>query len=298
MADLFAGGGALPIDGRASSSTYMSQPDVTNPLAASLAGLQQSLAGQYQGLLQNPTASPLFQGQLGPLLKSLIPSEDRARQSLTDTFRSAGGLRSGAYGRSATQLEGDILGRREETAGKLLGQAFPQLMQALQNPMGQITSLIDALKLSQSQGAYTGKPGGFGSSSGWENIPPSMGLATPMQADRMPTTMSPQQLEWASKGYGGSAQTGVNYPTSSSMTQGTPTVDNSGAYDLLSRILGGGSGVTYNPVTGAYESAPSSNLGSVTSLAPTPEWNPTTGAYQGGYQAPVGGDYSQTDWEY
>ena len=285
-------GGTPPAtgEGRATSSsigqTYMSQPGITDPIASALANLQQNLAGQYQGLLQNPTASPLFQGQLGPLLQSLIPSEDRARQSLTDTFRAAGGLRSGAYGQSASRLEGDILGNRQEAAGKLLGQAFPQLMQALQNPLSQVTSLIDALKLqqsqSQSQGAYTKSGGG---SSGWENIPPSMGLATPMQADRMPTTMSPQQLEWANKGYGGSAQTGVNYPTSGSMTQGTPTVDNSGAYDLLSRVLGGGSGVTYNPVTGAYESAPSSNLGSFT---------PT----QGGYQAPVGGDYSQTDWEY
>ena len=294
MADLFAGGGALPIDGRASSSTYMSQPDVTNPLAASLAGLQQNLAGQYQGLLQNPTASPLFQGQLGPLLKSLIPSEDRARQSLTDTFRSAGGLRSGAYGRSATQLEGDILGRREETAGKLLGQAFPQLMQALQNPMSQISSLIDALKLSQGQGAYTGRTGG---GDPWASLSPSMGLLTPMAGDSLST-----QNRMPSS-YGGSAQTGVNYPTSGSTTQGTPTADNSGAYDLLSRILGGGSGVTYNPVTGAYESAPSSNLGSFTPAqggasypAPTPEWNPTTGAYQGGYQPSA--DYSQTNWEY
>lgn len=297
--DPFAGGGQLPQEGRASSSTYMSQPDVTNPLAASLASLQQSLAGQYQGLLQNPTASPLYQGQLGPLLQSMVPSEDRARTSLTDTFRAAGGLRSGAYGRSASQLEGDILGNRQEAAGKLLGQAFPQLMQALQNPMSQISSLIDALKLSQSQGAYTGKQGGFSGGDPWANISPSLGLATPMQGDRMASTGNTNPF----LSYGGSAQTGVNYQAPTQSGASAPTVNNAGSYDLLSRLLGGGSGVTYNPVTGSYESAPSSNLGSFTPTqggaaypAPTPEWNPTTGAYQGGYQPST--DYAATDWEY
>ena len=83
-------------EGRASSQTQFSDPALVQSLSQALSGLQTNLTGQYQGLLQNPTASPLFQGQLGPLLQSLIPSENRARTSLTDTFRAAGGLRSGA----------------------------------------------------------------------------------------------------------------------------------------------------------------------------------------------------------
>ena len=296
----FSSGGGGTTDARSSTQTYYADPALAQNLSQSLGGLQQNLAGQYQGLLQDPTASPLYQGQLQGLLHSLLPSEAQARTSLADTFRNAGGLRSGAYGSSASQLEGDILGRRQDTAAKLLGQAFPQLMQALQNPLGQVSSLIDALKLSQGQGART-TTGGGGSSSGWENIPPSLGLNTPMASDRMGSTQT-------SPYGGGSAQVGVNSsPYGGTSTGGAPAASNAGSYDLLSRILGGGSGTTYNPVSGFYESAPSSNLGTFTpqqggpsAIAPTAEYNPITGAYQGGYQsAPyVGGDYNTTGWEY
>jgi hypothetical protein len=294
-------------EGRSSQQIYMSQPGVTNPLAAALAGLQQSLAGQYQGLLQNPTASPLFQGQLGPLLQSMQPSEERARTSLTDTFRAAGGLRSGAYGNSAVQLEGDILGRREEAAGKLLGQAFPQLMQALQNPLGQVSSLIDALKLSQGQGALTSSGGGGGGFSGG-------GISDPFGVLSQRPYTGPQQGGGSALdklfygGGGGGATTGVNSsPYGGTSTGGAPAASNAGSYDLLSRILGGGSGTTYNPVNGYYESAPSAGLGTFSPPqggpsypAPTAEYNPVTGAYQGGYNE---GDYSSwaqapTGWEY
>jgi hypothetical protein len=298
MADFFGNTGGGTTDARSSQQSYYSDPALASNLAQSLGGLQQNLAGQYQGLLQDPTASPLYQGQLQGLLHSLLPSETQARTSLADTFRNAGGLRSGAYGSSASQLEGDILGRRQDTAAKLLGQAFPQLMQALQNPLGQVSSLINALKLSQGQGARTTTGG---SSSGWDQIGPSLGLQTPMSSGGM-------SLSGQSPYGGGSASVGVNSsPYGGSVTGGAPAASNAGSYDLLSRILGGGSGTTYNPVNGFYESAPSSNLGTFTpqqggpsAIAPTAEYNPITGAYQGGYNE---GDYSSwaqapTGWEY
>lgn len=283
-------------DARSSQSTFYSDPAIAQSLAQSLSGLQQGLAGQYQGLLQNPTASPLYQGQLQGLLQSLLPSEARARTGLTDTFRAAGGLRSGAYGTSAAQLEGDILGRRQETAGRLLGQTFPQLMQALQNPLGQVSSLIDALKLSQAQGARTttggGGGGGFSSSFGSPHL---TGSNTPGYFD--------------TPGYG-RGQVSPAGSTSGSTYGGTgyaapaPNVSNTnaGASDLLSQLLGGsGFNTTYNPSTNYYESAPAQNLGTFSPQqggpsypAPTPEYDPISGAYQGGYQ----NDYASTNWEY
>jgi len=214
--------------------------------SGALGNLQTQLAGQYQGLLQDPTSSPLYQGQLGGLLKSLLPSEDRARTNLTDTFRATGGLRSGAYGREAGNLENDILGQREQTAQRLLGQVFPQLMQALQQPMGQIPSLIDALKLSQSQGAAN-YSGNGASSSGWDQISKSLGLATPMQSDSLSLSQMPT--------YGGSTQVGVNAPMQRQPSATTPAPAPYTPYlDPWSPVQG--NSIAQNPYTGYYETVP------------------------------------------
>jgi hypothetical protein len=277
--DAFGNTGGGTTDARSSQRTYMSQPSVTDPLAAALASLQQSLAGQYQGLLSNPTASPLFQGQLGPLLASLVPSEDRARQSLTDTFRAAGGLRSGAYGNSAAQLEGDILGKRQQVAGQLLGQAFPQLMQALQNPLGQVSSLIDALKLSEAQGARTST--GSGGGGGGSTLSDPFGVLSQRSvfSSPGPTSGGTRPLDQAFfGGYGGGASTGVN-SSAGGLIAPTSTTNNAGSYDLLSRILGGSS-TGFGPEPGV----------------PTSEWS-GAGYYQGGYQ-PFNPDYASTGMEY
>jgi hypothetical protein len=251
-----------PTGGRAAQNTYYSNPDLVQQLAASLGGLQSNLTTQYQGLLQNPMASPLIQGQLGPLLQSFIPSENRARTAYTDAARSAGALRSGAYMRGLPQLEGELLGKRQQATGQLLGQAFPQLMQALQNPLGQISSLIDALKLSQGTGAQPGASSA--SSGGFGGLSPSLGLAMPLSSGGT----SWDQLQQALYPSGGGATVGVNSGT----TGGTaPLANNAGSYDLLQRLLGGG-GTTFNGATtsggvpnntyGAYstETAPGSGI--------------------------------------
>lgn len=141
----------------------------SNPIADPLAELGKQATNQYMGFVQDPTAHPLFQSQIGGLLQSLIPSENRARTGLTDMFRSAGGLRSGSYGREATQLEDSLMQRRSQTAAQLLGQMFPQMVQALNNPIAQIPNLLQALKLSQSSGSSQGSstdPQGGGSYGG------------------------------------------------------------------------------------------------------------------------------------
>ena len=66
--------------------------------------------------------------RMGPLLRSLVPSEQAARQGYLDVGRRAGGLRSGAFAQGARQLEGDIFGRRAETATRAsLGALGPIL---------------------------------------------------------------------------------------------------------------------------------------------------------------------------
>jgi len=132
------------------SGTFFQDPSQINALAALLSHLANFSSNNYESYLSNPVASPLFQNQLGPLLAALVPSEDRARQQLTDQFRAAGGLRSGAYGNSAQMLEGQILGERQKTAGNLLGQSFGPMMNAILAPLSQIAPLINALKMNNS----------------------------------------------------------------------------------------------------------------------------------------------------
>lgn len=159
--DAFSGGGVTGT-GQSSQSTYFG----SNPIANPLASLSQEAAAQYMDFIRNPTSHPLYQAQIGGLLQSLVPSENRARTSLTDMFRASGGLRSGAYGREATMLEGELMGRRNQAASQLLGQAFGQVTGALNNPISQIPNLLQALKLSQGFGQQPGMGGSWGVSGG------------------------------------------------------------------------------------------------------------------------------------
>lgn len=142
------------------SGQSFADPGLVGALSQGIGGAAQGAAGQYAGFLADPVSHPLFQGQLQALLQSLVPSENSARQGLTDQFRAAGGLRSGAYGNAGATLEGNILGNRQTEAGKLLGQAFPQIVQALLGSMGQGNQLIDALKMNQQSSQSTGSSSG------------------------------------------------------------------------------------------------------------------------------------------
>lgn len=90
----------------------------------------QSIPGQtrsFEDIVAQGAGSPLFQQILQPALEALAPSEDLAREALTDRFRAAGGLRSGAYGVAAPRLEQNILGKRES----LISQVLSQMLQPL-----------------------------------------------------------------------------------------------------------------------------------------------------------------------
>lgn len=166
--DLFSG------TTQGSSSTYFPQenllPGYALPFTQQSSGLAQSTIPQYSQYVQNPTQSPLYQNALSGLLAALQPSEEAARTGVTDAFRNAGNLSSGAFANASAQLEGDLVRNRQVTASNLLNQQFPQMIQALLGPQQNFTNLLQALKLSQSftppQLDVGGGGGSGGSSSG------------------------------------------------------------------------------------------------------------------------------------
>ena len=106
--------------------------------------------------------SPLLKTILEPLLKIQERGFPAQQQSLTDAFRAAGAgaLRSGAYGRAMPQLLGDQALARSALIGSTTSSMLGPLLSAL-------------MQMQKSTA-------GGGGTSGWENIPPSQGLQTPM----------------------------------------------------------------------------------------------------------------------
>lgn len=136
---------------QSSGGSYFSSPDLVRQLSGTLGGTAQGAAQQYLPFVSNPTAHPYFQNALSGLLQALVPSENAARTSLADQFRSAGNMSSGIFGNQATNLEGELDRNRNATASQLLTTMFPQIIQALSGPMAQINPLIEALKLQRQQ---------------------------------------------------------------------------------------------------------------------------------------------------
>jgi len=180
MADAFGGSGTT--GGGFTGGDFVSQ------LLAMLGGLSGQAGGQYMNFVQNPTASPLYKNQLSGLLKSLEPGEQRAQTNLMDAFRNAGNMSSGAMGTATGNLQGELQRNRQVTASQLLGQMFPQMIAALQGPMNTSAGLVGALRNPQSSSS-----GG----SGWDSIPPSLGLGTQMSSGTTPSTAIPPSLSTA-----------------------------------------------------------------------------------------------------
>jgi len=175
MADAFGSTG-MANPGVASGNTFYSDPKYVENLLKGLTG-QQSQLSNY---MQNPAASPLFQGQLSGLLQALVPSEQGAVTGLNDMFRAGGNTASSVYGGAAQGLQSNLLQNRQELASKLLGQSFGQTTNAMLQQMGLTPQLLNALKLSQQQGAQP-QQSGLG-------LSPSLGLNTPMAGDAMTST--------------------------------------------------------------------------------------------------------------
>lgn len=85
--------------------------------------------------LRAPLQSSTFRAMLEPLLTALRPSEQEATRGLEDMFRRAApagsGLRGGPFATAAGKLQGDIFGRRAQTAAGLVDPLMARVLQAL-----------------------------------------------------------------------------------------------------------------------------------------------------------------------
>lgn len=216
------------------SRTYFGQ----NPFGSAVSDLGNQAAGQYMNFLNNPIASPLYQGQLSGLLASLQPQETAARGALTDQYRAAGGLRSGAYGVAGANLEGNLMRNKQVMASQLLGQMFPQMVQALQWPMGNQTSLLGALRLSEANSQGQQAPSG---GDPWG--PRDMSLPTMPSYERGGSSFGSGQAMAPQSGFGPQ----LAQPAPQPADPWTP---------YMSPLSGGAAGgaITFNPLTGSYES--------------------------------------------
>lgn len=136
-----------------SNQQYFQDPAMVQQLSQMLSGVGQQAGSQYMNFVSNPTASPLFTNQLSGLLQSLQPSEAASRTAMQDSGRAAGMMASGPFANATALNESNILRNRQTMASQLLGQIFPQMTQALQQPMSMSEQLINAMKMQQSSQA-------------------------------------------------------------------------------------------------------------------------------------------------
>ena len=131
----------------------------------------------FQKILSEGLSGSLIQSLIEPVLRALVPQEEQARQSLTDTFRKAGGIAPGstAFGAGAGKLEGQIQANRGATIADLIRQSLGDIIQgsaleqkSAETGTNQLTRLLQSLPLGQesviSQILTGGGGGGSGSS--------------------------------------------------------------------------------------------------------------------------------------
>ena len=237
-------------------------------------------------------SSPLLSAILGPMLQRLQQPQAAQRTQLTEATRATGGLRDSAYTGGMNELlqkqglqQNDLMAQiLKETLGPLLNASMQQQQMSYDparilsnlagtavqqeslayNPAKMLTDLLGVAKPQYVSPQGAGGAGGGGS--GWENIPPSMGLATPMMGSSMPSTgyTSPAAMSAA-----GQASDWENYYRNltggggTRATAGQPA-GGGGGYDPLTQYLLGGQGssfpieqsganswqsVSYNPLT-------------------------------------------------
>lgn len=270
-----------------------SDPTFARLLADIEAMTPKSLPG-IDSIVSGGMNSPLLQLVMGPALQRLQGPQAQARQGLTEQARAAGSLRSSQYGKDMNTLRNNQALQQNDLMGQIIQQVLGTLvsgsLQSQQNSLLPGKSYTDLLRTVAPQtltGANTAVSGGYRGGSGASSISPS---AEELNAEAL--------QRWAAVQRGlnvgpGSAEVGVNSPkpggaTTAPISPYTPYLDPFG---------GGGSGVTFNPSSGRYESAPSDNLGFFTAAqggpnypAPAPAWD-VSGAYN-----PGGVDNTESPW--
>jgi hypothetical protein len=160
------GGGTGGQFGPLASQTYYADPNAAGGLIERLMQNMQQQQGNLNSFMANPTASPLFQGQLSGLLSALAPDEARGATQLQDVFRNAGNTSSSVFGDAAQNYQSGVQRNHQELASKLLGQSFQQIVSALLPQIQQGPQLLEAMRLSQSYRAPQQQSVSGGSSGG------------------------------------------------------------------------------------------------------------------------------------
>lgn len=137
--------------GQQTSGSSSTLPTWLDPAQAArigntIEGVGQQAAGQYNDFISNPTAHPLYQQTLQGVLQGLQPSIEQGYQDLNDQFRSAGQLGAGAHGIAAGKYAGEVNRNQSIAASEVLAKMFPQVTQALQQPMTNLIGLNEANK--------------------------------------------------------------------------------------------------------------------------------------------------------
>jgi hypothetical protein len=143
------GGGSQRSQTVSEGGGFFSDPDFVKQLSQMFGGVTGGASSDYLDFVKNPTASPYFQNAYTGLLDALQPYEEASRLALGDEFRGAGNMSSTMFRDAGVNLEGELGRNRNQTLSQLLTTMFPQVTQALYNPIDDIASMIQALTLQQ-----------------------------------------------------------------------------------------------------------------------------------------------------
>lgn len=131
--------------------TYYSDPALAGGAGQALGRTIDEQSQGYSQFVDNPTASPAYQNALSGMLAALVPGEQEGRRDLADMFRAAGNTASSSFGEAANKYQQGVDRNRMSVASDLLAKLYPQIAGAKFAPLSQTASLLDALKLQQSQ---------------------------------------------------------------------------------------------------------------------------------------------------
>lgn len=176
-----SGGGSNALSG-----SFFSQPDLASQMANIFGGVQGRAGNNYMDFIMNPTGHPAFSNALSGLFGALQPSENAGRVSLMDMFRGAGNTASSTFGQKAMGLESEFMRNRQQMASQLLASLFPQISQALFNPLSQTDELLNALKLNASVSGSDQNASSF-----------STGVNAPSPAQNQADQVSRMTQEWS-----------------------------------------------------------------------------------------------------
>lgn len=192
MAGFSSGGIDSTINQSGNLVSPTTDPTFGGLLQTAQASMPQNLPG-LQDIIQGGMNSPLLQMVLGPAMARLQAPQAAARQNLTEQTRAAGGLRGSTYGQDQNTLANNQALEGNDLMSQVIKQMLApiisgQLQQNQQafNPISALTALLGAAKpIMVPNSSATNSVSGGG---GWDSIPQSQGLGTPMQSDSMGAT--------------------------------------------------------------------------------------------------------------